>query len=86
MRGAVIKRRPKLIKVECRCGKVEEIERVRECKKCGECLYAYACPAFYREKGEFRIDEHICLGCSMCSQICPAGAIHPVVKPKGAKS
>ncbi len=57
----------------------------KECTKCGICLYDYACPAIYREKGRFKIDEHICLGCSMCSQICPANAIHPVMKKGGRK-
>jgi indolepyruvate ferredoxin oxidoreductase alpha subunit len=47
----------------------------KKCTKCGKCLYVYACPAIYRERGAFRIDKDLCTGCSMCSQVCPAKAI-----------
>ena len=47
----------------------------RKCKKCGLCLYMFACPAIYREGNEFKIDENLCTGCGVCAQICPAGAI-----------
>jgi len=50
------------------------------CKKCGTCLYYFACPAMYKEGDNFRIDLNLCTGCGVCAQICPNKAIKPVKK------
>ncbi len=55
----------------------------KKCKKCGICTDKFACPAIVKEgkgkKAKFYITD-MCWGCSVCSQICPYGAIHPEVK------
>ncbi|MCE5333861.1 MAG: indolepyruvate ferredoxin oxidoreductase subunit alpha [Desulfobacteraceae bacterium] len=47
---------------------------------CGKCMKELGCPAFAvdtsGEKRAVRIDENLCIGCSVCSQICDA------IKPK----
>jgi indolepyruvate ferredoxin oxidoreductase alpha subunit len=62
---------------------VFEIDQ-RLCTKCGICLYEFGCLAIYRKDEDFCIDPAECWGCSICAQICPAGAIK-AVKPGGKK-
>ena len=50
------------------------------CKKCGICLYQFACPAMYKDGDNFKIDPELCAGCGVCAQICPNKAIKPVKK------
>ncbi len=33
----------------------------------------FACPAFQKANGNYRIDPDMCWGCTVCSQICPKG-------------
>ena len=33
----------------------------------------FACPAFQKVDGRYRIDPEMCWGCTVCSQICPKG-------------
>jgi indolepyruvate ferredoxin oxidoreductase alpha subunit len=42
----------------------------------------FACPAILKEGGRYRISPDMCWGCSVCSQICPPGAIKPVAARK----
>lgn len=46
-----------------------------KCKKCGVCLLEFGCPAIYKEKGNYYIDEEFCWGCGVCAQVCPYKAI-----------
>ena len=48
------------------------------CRKCGKCN-EYGCPAIHydKKKNLYYIDETMCWGCTVCSQICPYGAIKP---------
>lgn len=50
----------------------------KKCKKCGLCLYYFACPAMYVEDGKFHIDKNLCTGCGVCAQICLNKAIRPI--------
>ncbi|MBW3012573.1 4Fe-4S binding protein, partial [Candidatus Woesearchaeota archaeon] len=58
-----------------------------KCKKCGTCTNLFACPAIIElreEKGQepqYWINPDMCWGCSVCSQVCPYGAIH-TIEPK----
>ncbi len=56
------------------------------CISCGTCLVQYQCPAIHwsldtnsKDKNYSVIDPSMCTGCSVCSQICPTGAISKVV-------
>jgi indolepyruvate ferredoxin oxidoreductase alpha subunit len=51
-----------------------------KCRKCGICLYHFACPAMYVEENNFRIDKNLCWGCGVCAQVCPYKAIRRVRK------
>ena len=53
-----------------------------KCKNHRDCLTTFACPAFYVEEDKVFIDENLCIGCAVCAQICPEGAIVP--RKKGA--
>ena len=41
-----------------------------------------ACPAIYKKKGRYHINPDLCRGCSLCSQIVPAGTIKSGVRKK----
>ncbi|MCX8173202.1 MAG: indolepyruvate ferredoxin oxidoreductase subunit alpha [Thermoplasmata archaeon] len=47
----------------------------QECRKCYVCINQFACPAFYIEGEEVRINDGLCLGCGACTHVCPFGAI-----------
>jgi indolepyruvate ferredoxin oxidoreductase alpha subunit len=48
-----------------------------KCKLHKNCLNEYACPAFYLDNGRVNINPELCIGCAVCAQICPEGAIRP---------
>lgn len=48
------------------------------CKKCGTCVYKWACPAIKYENKKYQIEKDLCSGCGMCIKICPFGAIKKV--------
>ena len=52
----------------------------KKCKRCGTCLYFFACPAIYKEGDDYKIDKNLCTGCGVCAQICPYNAIRAVKK------
>lgn len=49
-----------------------------KCKNHRECINDLACPAFYIENEQVRIDADQCAGCAVCAQICPENAILPL--------
>ncbi len=51
-----------------------------KCKKRMDCINLLACPAMYIEKGRTMISESLCIGCTVCAQICPENAIMPLKK------
>jgi len=59
-----------------------------KCTRCGICANDLACPAIVKLTVEpggepvYSINPDICLGCAVCMQICPEGAIH-IVKREG---
>lgn len=47
-----------------------------KCTQCKLCISRFGCPAFYYAKdGSIHIDEALCNGCGICTQICPPQAI-----------
>ena len=51
-----------------------------KCKNHRDCLNYLACPAFYLEGTQVKINPDLCIGCAVCSQVCPENAIRPVKK------
>lgn len=47
------------------------------CKNHRDCLNTLGCPAFYLDGEQVEIDESLCIGCTLCAQICPENAIRP---------
>ncbi|MFQ5829443.1 MAG: thiamine pyrophosphate-dependent enzyme [Candidatus Methylomirabilia bacterium] len=45
---------------------------------CGVCFVALGCPAIMWDGVHLKIDPAWCVGCGVCSQICPRDAIRPV--------
>ena len=45
-----------------------------KCKRCGMCM-KIGCPAIQRNGDDIVIDSSLCNGCTLCSKICPFGAI-----------
>jgi len=50
----------------------------QKCKNHRDCINKLACPAMYVEGEQVEIDRSLCIGCSVCAQICPENAILPV--------
>ncbi|KAA0004316.1 MAG: indolepyruvate ferredoxin oxidoreductase subunit alpha [Thermoplasmata archaeon] len=46
-----------------------------KCTRCQECINNFACPAFYRDGEQIKINDALCTGCGFCVQVCPEGAI-----------
>ena len=54
------------------------------CTGCRLCLTQFGCPAlgWDDDAGRARIDETLCMGCGVCSQVCPQGAIRKAEGPE----
>ncbi|MBM7581570.1 indolepyruvate ferredoxin oxidoreductase alpha subunit [Caldicoprobacter guelmensis] len=48
------------------------------CILCKKCIREIGCPAISINNGKVSIEPSICCGCTLCAQICPAGAIRSV--------
>jgi indolepyruvate ferredoxin oxidoreductase alpha subunit len=46
-----------------------------KCKSCRGCLTG-GCPAVFFEDGKATIDPNLCIGCTVCMQVCPFDAIY----------
>ncbi len=46
-----------------------------ECRKCRMCVGKFGCIALYVEGEDIMINQQLCDGCGVCSQVCPFGAI-----------
>lgn len=48
-----------------------------KCTACRRCIRELGCPAVVldHENGKVKIERAMCTGCSVCAQVCPAGAI-----------
>lgn len=49
-----------------------------KCKNHRDCVNYLACPAFYLEGENVMINPDLCIGCTVCGQVCPENAIRPV--------
>jgi indolepyruvate ferredoxin oxidoreductase alpha subunit len=72
--AAIITRRPCLLikKIKHNIGKCNvNADKCRSCKKC----LKVGCPAIFMKDGKATIDQTLCVGCTVCNQVCPFGAI-----------
>lgn len=72
--AAIITRRPCLLikKIKHNIGKCNvNSDKCRSCKKC----LKVGCPAIFMKDGKATIDRTLCVGCTVCNQVCPFGAI-----------
>ncbi len=48
-----------------------------DCEECNLCLDRFECPALYKDEELERVavNQALCIGCGVCLQICPKGAI-----------
>ena len=49
-----------------------------KCKNHRDCIDKLACPAMYLEGEQVHINKYLCIGCSVCAQVCPENAILPL--------
>ncbi|MDP2268115.1 MAG: thiamine pyrophosphate-dependent enzyme, partial [Deltaproteobacteria bacterium] len=49
-----------------------------KCKNHRVCVNELACPAFHIKDNRVHIDPVLCVGCTICAQICPENAILPL--------
>jgi indolepyruvate ferredoxin oxidoreductase alpha subunit len=77
--AAIISRRPCLLikRIKHDIG-LCAVDR-EKCKGCKSCLKV-GCPAVCMKEGKAFIDETLCVGCAVCAQVCPFGAIEKVAK------
>jgi indolepyruvate ferredoxin oxidoreductase alpha subunit len=75
--AAIITRRPCLLLKKVK----QDIGLCRvdpdKCVSCGTCL-GVGCPAVFFRDGQATIDATLCIGCTVCAQVCPFGAIERV--------
>ena len=78
--SVIISRRPcVLLKyVKPKTPVVIDRESCRGCKKCMK----LGCPAIHMEGGRAAVDNTLCVGCGVCSQLCAFGAIR---EPSGGE-
>ena len=50
----------------------------QKCKNHRDCINKLACPAMYLEGNAVQINKNLCIGCSVCAQVCPENAIVPM--------
>ena len=48
-----------------------------KCRNHRDCLNTLACPAFFIEGESVMINPDLCIGCAVCTQVCPEHAIRP---------
>lgn len=46
-----------------------------KCIQCKKCISSLGCPAIMIKDGKVCIDDALCTGCGLCSQVCPVNAI-----------
>ena len=55
--------------------KIKPCKLTDKCTNCMACIELLGCPALIIDRGKVKIDENLCVGCGLCSSICPYKAI-----------
>ena len=71
---AIVTRRPCLLIKRVKHDTGMCVVNADKCKSCKSCLKV-GCPAISMENGKAFIDRTQCVGCTVCAQACPFGAI-----------
>jgi indolepyruvate ferredoxin oxidoreductase alpha subunit len=69
---------PLALKKERRLTKGQYRVDQEKCNKCYTCVEKLSCPALFRVGDDVVIEETMCIGCGVCSQVCPKKAIEEV--------
>jgi indolepyruvate ferredoxin oxidoreductase alpha subunit len=76
--AVVVTRRECMLQILRRQRKYKEpYEVTDDCLACGECL-KLGCPAIAFSEEGAGIDRLLCVGCDICAQLCPYGAMVPI--------
>jgi indolepyruvate ferredoxin oxidoreductase alpha subunit len=76
--AVVIARHPCLIAYRDQSlSEMKPLTVTEDCDDCGLCVDRFECPALYRDDtlGRAAVDQALCVGCGVCLQVCPKGAI-----------
>jgi len=75
--AVIISRHPCMLLTGAKPNPREYIEILADCLGCGICLDDWECPAMVKDQasGLPEIDQNLCVGCGVCRQVCPQGAI-----------
>ncbi|HBF42123.1 MAG TPA: indolepyruvate ferredoxin oxidoreductase subunit alpha [Desulfobacteraceae bacterium] len=57
--------------------KKKKVTVTEDCVECNFCLERFECPALYKddELGRTAVNQALCIGCGVCLDVCPKGAI-----------
>lgn len=71
--SVIIARRPCVLLKSVKRQKPYSVD-ADKCKDCGLCL-KMGCPALVKGEGSAKIDDYLCTGCGVCTEVCPFDAI-----------
>ena len=76
--SVIISRRPCVLLKYVKPKKTLTVNKDK-CKSCKKCM-GFGCPAISMHDGKAEIDATLCVGCEVCVQLCPFGAIESEVQ------
>ncbi len=76
--SVIISRRPCVLLKSVKAKKPLTVNKDK-CKSCKKCM-GFGCPAISMHDGKAEIDKTLCVGCDVCTQLCPFKAIESEVQ------